>query len=170
MAKTLPLLAVAEDFESFYQRQYPRAVGLAYALAGKRHLAEEIAQDAFIAGYRRWDRISRYERPELWLRRVVVNRSTSVLRRRMTEVKAIPRLRAASESMPPLEPNSDAVWDSVRDLPRRQAQTVALFYLEDLPIEQIADILECSPGSVKTHLRRARERLGHKLHAWKEEL
>jgi DNA-directed RNA polymerase specialized sigma24 family protein len=53
MAKSLPLLAVAEDFEAFYRRQYPRAVGLAYALAGKRYLAEEIAQDAFIAGYRR---------------------------------------------------------------------------------------------------------------------
>jgi RNA polymerase sigma factor (sigma-70 family) len=100
---------------------------------------------------------------------VVVNRSTSVLRRGMTELQVIPRLETGTTSVAPLEPVADAVWDSVRALPRRQAQTVARYYLEDLSIEQIADILECSAASVKTHLRRARERLGRKLQAWREE-
>lgn len=169
MPRSLPLVAVTEDFEAFYKRQYPRAVGLAYALAGKRHLAEEIAQDAFIAGYRRWERISAYDSPEAWLRRVIVNRATSVLRRGVTEVKAMPRLRVGLEHFPPLEPRADDVWGAVRALPRRQAQAIALFYLEDLSLEQIAEVLECSPGTVKTHLRRGRERLGRKLQAWKEE-
>jgi RNA polymerase sigma-70 factor (ECF subfamily) len=170
MSKPLPLVAVTEDFEAFYKRQYPRAVGLAYALTGRRHIAEEVAQDAFVSGYRRWDRISRYDRPEAWLRRVIVNRSTSVLRRGVTEVKAIPRLRAGMDHITELEPDSAGVWDAVRALPRRQAQAIALFYLEDLSLEQIADVLECSPGTVKAHLRRGRERLGRKLHGWREEL
>ncbi len=170
MPRTLPLVAVTEDFEAFYKRQYPRGVGLAYALAGKRHLAEEIAQDAFIAGFRRWQRISRYDKPDAWLRRVIVNRSTSVLRRGVTEVKAIPRLRAGLDHIPELEPEAADVWDAVRALPRRQAQAIALFYLEDLSLEQIADVLECSPGTVKAHLRRGRERLGRKLHGWREEV
>jgi len=170
MPRSLPLVAVTEDFEAFYKRQYPRAVGLAYALAGKRHLAEEIAQEAFIAGYRRWEKISRYDKPEAWLRRVVVNRSTSVLRRSLTEVKAIPRLRGGMDHIPEIEPDSGDVWNEVRALPRRQAQSVALYYLEDLSIEQIADVLECSPGTVKAHLRRGRERLGRKLHGWREEV
>ena len=169
MPKPLPLVAVTEDFEAFYKRQYPRAVGLAYALTGKRHLAEEVAQDAFVAGYRRWEKISRYDKPEAWLRRVIVNRSTSVLRRRVTEVKAIPRLRAGVEHIPELEPDAAAVWDAVRALPRRQAQAVALFYLEDLSLDQIADVIECSPGTVKAHLRRGRDRLGRKLHGWREQ-
>jgi RNA polymerase sigma-70 factor (ECF subfamily) len=170
MSKPLPLVAVTEDFEAFYKRQYSRAVGLAYALTGRRHLAEEIAQDAFIAGYRRWDRTSRYDSPEAWLRRVIVNRSTSVLRRGMTEVKAIPRLRAGMDHITELEPEAAGVWDAVRALPRRQAQAIALFYLEDLSLEQIADVLECSPGTVKAHLRRGRDRLGRKLHGWREEV
>ena len=169
MSRSLPLVAVTEDFEAFYRRQYPRAVGLAYALAGKRHLAEEIAQDAFVAGYRQWHKISRYENPEAWLRRVVVNRSTSVLRRGITEVKALPRLRSEVLDLPPLEAGAGAVWDAVRALPRRQAQAIALFYLEDLSTEQIADVLKCSPGTVKTHLKRGRDRLGRKLHGWREE-
>lgn len=169
MPKPLPLLAVTEDFEAFYKRQYPRAVGLAYALTGRKHVAEEIAQDAFIAGYRRWQRISQYDKPEAWLRRVIVNRSTSVLRRGLTEVKAIPRLRAGMEHIADIEPDASEVWEKVRALPHRQAQAIALFYLEDLSLEQIADILECSSGTVKAHLRRGRERLGRTLTAWKEE-
>ncbi|MCP3996421.1 MAG: sigma-70 family RNA polymerase sigma factor, partial [bacterium] len=132
-------------------------------------LAEEIAQDAFISGYRRWDRISRYDKPEAWLRRVVVNRSTSVLRRGVTEIKAIPRLRAGMRHIPELEPEAAGVWDEVRALPRRQAQAIALFYLEDLSLDQIADVLECSPGTVKAHLRRGRERLSRKLYGWRED-
>ena len=170
MPRPLPLVAVTEDFEAFYKREYPRAVGLAYALAGKRHLAEEIAQEAFIAGYRRWDRISRYDKPDAWLRRVVVNRSTSVLRRGLTEVKALPKLSGGMDHIPELDPGAADVWREVRALPRRQAQAIALFYLEDLSLEQIADVLECSPGTVKAHLRRGRERLGRKLHGWREDV
>lgn len=170
MSKRLPLVAVTEDFEAFYKRQYPRAVGIAYALTGKRHLAEEIAQEAFITGFRRWEKISRYDKPEAWLRRVIVNRSTSVLRRGLTEVKAIPRLRAGVDHIPELEPEAAGVWEAVRALPRRQAQAVALFYVEDLPVDQIANVLECSPGTVKAHLKRGRDRLGRKLHGWREEL
>ena len=170
MPKPLPLIAVAEDFETFCKRQYPRAVGLAYALTGKRHLAEEIAQEAFVAGYRRWDHIATYDKPELWLRRVVVNRATSTLRRGLTELKALRRLRSGLDYFPELEPDGGEVWAKVRELPTKQAQAVVLFYLEDLSIEQIANVLECSPGTVKTHLKRARDRLGRKLHAWREEV
>ena len=169
MPQPLPLVAVTEDFEAFYRRSYPRAVGLAYALTGRKHLAEEIAQEAFISGYRHWGRISHYDNPDAWLRRVVVNRSTSVLRRSVTEIKAIPRLWGDSQDLPELEPEAFGVWEAVRALPNRQAQAIALHYLEDLSLEQIAAILQCSPGTVKAHLRRGRERLGRKLQAWKEE-
>ena len=169
MPRTLPLVAVTEDFEGFYRREYSDAVGLAYALTGRRHVAEEVAQEAFITGYRRWDRISRYDKPDAWLRRIIVNRSTSVLRRGVTEVKAIRRLRGGMDHLPELEPDAADVWEEVRALPRRQSQAIALFYLEDLSIDQIAEILECSSGTVKAHLRRGRERLGRKLHGWREE-
>ena len=55
------------------------------------------------------------------------------------------------------------VWAAVRALPRRQAQAVALRYLDDLPLKGIGEILGCSPGTVKTHLARARKRLGDVL-------
>ena len=57
----------------------------------------------------------------------------------------------------------DRVWDEVRRLPVRQAQAIALHYLEDLPVSDIAAILECSESAVKTHLTRARARLAERL-------
>ena len=92
-----------------------------------------------------------------------------MLRRGVTEGKALPRLRTGLEHFPALEPAADDIWAAVRALPRRQAQAIALFYLEDLSVDQIGEVLECSPGTVKVHLKRGRDRLGRKLHAWREE-
>jgi DNA-directed RNA polymerase specialized sigma24 family protein len=54
-------------------------------------------------------------------------------------------------------------WSLVRQLPRRQAQSVALFYLYDLSVAEIAETLECSTGSVKSHLSRGRAALAKRL-------
>ena len=56
-------------------------IGLAYALSGSRSAAEDIAQEAFLAAHNAWDRVSHYEKPEAWVRRVVANKSVSMFRR-----------------------------------------------------------------------------------------
>jgi RNA polymerase sigma-70 factor (ECF subfamily) len=62
-----------------------------------------------------------------------------------------------------LSPSHDAFWDHVRRLPRRQAQVVALRYVYDLEVADIARTLGCSEGSVKVHLSRARHTLATRL-------
>jgi RNA polymerase sigma-70 factor (ECF subfamily) len=56
----------------------------------------------------------------------------------------------------------------VRSLPRRQAQAVALHYLEDLPVAEIARVLGCAEGTVKAHLHHGREALGRRLALFEE--
>ena len=68
-----------------------------------------------------------------------------------------------------LSASHDAFWDQVRHLPRRQAQAVALRYLYDMQIVEIAQTLGCSEGSVKVHLSRARQTLAARLLAETEE-
>ncbi len=142
-------------FEDFYRADYRNVLGLAFVLTGNRYVAEETAQEAFTAAYRKWSTIAAYDSPGAWVRRVTCNQAASVVRRRMREAKALLRLskRTASE---PLDNASEDFWDVVRRLPARQAQVTALKYLEDLSVAQIADVLDCSEGSVKTHLSRAR--------------
>ena len=66
-----------ETFRAFYRSQYHAVVALAYALTGKAAVAEELAQDAFLVAYRNWGRISGYEVPGAYVRRVVTNMSVS---------------------------------------------------------------------------------------------
>jgi RNA polymerase sigma-70 factor (ECF subfamily) len=163
-AERVPIVGVPEPFDGFYRREFRKVVALAYALSGSRSGAEDLAQDAFMAAYRDWDRIGRYEDPGSWVRRVVANRSVSAFRRRVAELRAVARLVGAASTTPTeLDPAAGDVWTAVRRLPRRQAQVVALRYLEDRSIEDIASILECSAGAVKQHLFRARQTLADHL-------
>jgi RNA polymerase sigma-70 factor (ECF subfamily) len=71
-------------------------------------------------------------------------------------------------ALPALEPASDEVWEAVRRLSKRQAQVVALTYLEDLSLEQIGDLLGISVPTIGTHLQRGREALAKTLSSIEE--
>ncbi|MEN8237890.1 MAG: SigE family RNA polymerase sigma factor [Actinomycetota bacterium] len=159
----IPVLRAIPDFHSFYRLEFEAVVGLAYALSGSRLAAEDLAQDAFVAAYRRWDEIGKYDKPGAWVRRAVANRSVSAIRRRVVEAKALPKLVRSEELPPELSAESTDVWRAVRRLPKRQAQVIALFYLEDLSLDDVASILDLSPETVRTHLRRARKTLARRL-------
>ena len=152
------------SFEHFYLQEYPRVVKLAYALSGSRAAAEDIAQEAFLRAYRDWDRVGSYEHQAAWVRRVAANLATSGLRRRLVEARALARLAARREpSLDPLPAENADFWRAVRALPHRQAQAVALYYLEDLSIQQTAAVLDCAQGTVRAHLARARRTLARRL-------
>ena len=141
-------------------------VGLAYALSGSRSSSEDLAQEAFIAAHRNWDRIGAYDKPEAWVRRIVSNLSVSRFRRRVSETKALTRLAGfgtATSVLPELPSEADSFWSAVRKLPKRQAQTIALYYLEDRSVADIAEILECSPSTVKVQLHKGRRQLARRL-------
>lgn len=151
----------SELFDSFYQRELPRLVALARALAGPG-AADDLAQEAMLRAYRNWSKLVTYDRPEAWVRRICANLATSLLRRRAAEARALVRLSARRQPVA-LSASHDAFWDQVRQLPRRQAQAVALRYLYDMQVLEIAQTLGCSEGSVKVHLSRARQTLAARL-------
>ena len=149
-----------ETFDSYYRRDYRSVVGLAYVLTGSQWAAEDLAQDAMIAAHRRWDTISGYDKPEAWVRRVMVNRSRSQFRKLRTEAKTLVKLRSErQQTIAPSEPNAE-LWEAVRTLPPRQAQVVALYYWDEMSVVEIAQVLEIGTETAKTHLMRGRSRLG----------
>lgn len=151
-----------ETFDEFYRREYKAIVALAYGLTGNTWSAEELAQEAFAATYQRWEWLRAYDRPGTWARRVVLNRSVSRFRRAGNEARMMMRLRARPSSRP--QPgDDDEFWRLVRCLPRRQAQVVALFYAEDMAVEDIAAVLGCAAGTIKAHLHAARASLAARL-------
>ncbi len=154
-------IASDTSFEGFYRRYFPQAVALAHALAGGR-VAEEIAQEALWATFRRWDEL---EAPERWLFRVIANRSRSVLRRSYAETRAIRRLASGARDVVELPESTEEFWAVVRRLPRRQAQTVALVFIEDLSTSEVAEVLGCAEATVRVHLHRAKQRLAERFEA-----
>lgn len=153
------------SFVEFYRREYPSVAGFAYVLTGDHAAAEDLAQDAFLAARQAWLKVSRYDQPGAWVRRVLVNRSRTRFRRLTRERKAIARLAPSRDGSPPpgLRAEVMDVWREVRKLPTRQAQVIALTYLDGLSLEEIGNVLECSPLTAKTHLQRARRTLARTL-------
>lgn len=168
-----PVVAT-RTFDEFYRSEYNQLVGLATVLSGNRSVAEDLVQDAFTEAHRRWAVVARYNNPEAWVRRVLVNKATSRGRRLATNAKLLTKLRvvgrtessaagaegAGSDGTGPAgsDPGGE-VWAAGRALPNRQAQVIALRYWNDLGIEQIAATLDCGTETVKTHLKRGRARL-----------
>jgi RNA polymerase sigma-70 factor (ECF subfamily) len=158
-----PLPAPVGGFDAFYAAEHRSIVGVVMMLTGDRAVADDIVQEAFAAAYRRWSTVSGYDRPGAWVRRVAVNQAISARRRRRAEARALRRVGTDERAGAAPEVPNEALWAAVRRLPKRQAQAVALTYGEDLGLAEVAGILGCSVGSVKTHLSRARARLAEEL-------
>lgn len=158
-----PVVVIGDgSFEDFFRREYRPVLGLALVLSGSHGAAEELAMDAFEKALRDWHRVGRLDAPGAWVRRVVSNSSVSRFRRLSAEARA--KLRLAGGGEPVLDGTQGVdVWEAVRRLPRRQAQVVALFYVEGYGRAEVARALGISEESVKTHLERARRQLEKEL-------
>jgi RNA polymerase sigma-70 factor (ECF subfamily) len=155
--------ASGDGFERFFRCEYAGVVRLLVGMTGRWGLAEELAQEALLSAYRHWPRLQELDRPDLWLRRVAINRAVSAHRRLVAELAALARIRTA-QSTPDDEVNVDGpIWSEVRKLPRRQAAALVLWAVEGLTYAEIGEVLGCSGETARTHLRRARERLASSL-------
>lgn len=141
-------------FEELYRAQYTPMVRLAFVLVDTVDEAEHVVQDAFLALYRRYDRIAT---PQAYLRTSVVNGARKVLRRRAL-VRRRPVDRPSSNEM-----EFNHVFDAIRRLPADQRIVVALRYEEHLHDAEIAAVLSIPIGTVKSRLHRALEHLRREI-------
>lgn len=155
--------AAPMSFEAFYKREYRAIVAMAYALSGDVAIAEDIAQESFIVAHRRWDELRGMDIPGAWVRRVAANKAVSFVRRRKAEAKAVLRLGGRRQPVVELDLPDAEFWAEVRKLPPQQAQAITLHYLEDRPVDEIAEILDCAPSTARVHLHRGRQTLADRL-------
>src|SRR6187402_1854142 len=85
-----PFERFAGDYTTFFRREVRSLITLATAIAGPDR-GEEIAQEALLRAHRDWERISRYDKPGAWVRRVTINLATSSRRRLISERRALER-------------------------------------------------------------------------------
>ena len=152
------------EIAALFDRHYAPMCRLAYVIIGDAATAEELVMEALIKTFSGWGRIRDYDRVDAYLRRAVVNLCRSKIRRKVIEarVNAV-SYRRDELKRPDWDPDrhetSRLVWDAVKRLPERQRACVVLRYFDDLSEAQIADVLQCSVGTVKSQLAKSRAKL-----------
>jgi RNA polymerase sigma-70 factor (sigma-E family) len=150
-----------------YVRYADGAVRLAYLLTGDVSLAEDIVQDAFVRLAGRLIHLRDPDAFEAYLRRTVMNLSTSYFRRKRIERAYLSRAGGAATTQevrpgPSLE-DRDLLWRALGALTKRQRVAVVLRFYEELSEREVADILKCRPGTVKSLVSRGLETLRNEI-------
>lgn len=158
---------VDSSFDAFVAARSGALLRTAYLLAGDRQHAEDLLQTALLRALRRWSRVR--DAPDAYVRKVLVNLSRDWIRNRRRRPREVPA-PPDPESLGGHERDVDGVMDhqvvvhqvvvqALAQLPRQQRAVVVLRYFEDLSVDQTAELLGCSAGTVKSHTSRALSRL-----------
>lgn len=159
-----------QAFVAYYAAKGEMLRRLAFALCGDWHLAEDLTQTAFINLYRVWQRVERHEVLDQYARRVLLRAFLDQGRRPWRrETPAPPQSPALDEATWEDRGIDDriALRDALLGLPKRRRAVLVLRFWADLSVEQVAEILDCPPGTVKSLTARGladlRARLGGAL-------
>ena len=155
-------------FEEYVAARGPALVRVARLLTGDDHRAEDLVQEVLARAYVNWRRVMATKRPDVYVRRMLVNANASWWRRRSNHelalggatIAAIADRPAASHASHASHVDAgaaerDAMWRQILRLPERQRAVLVLRYYEDLDDAVIAEILDCSTATVRTHAMRA---------------
>lgn len=153
--------AVTPDFEEFFTATSPSLVGQAYVLTGNLQEAQDLVQEAMLRAWREWPKVSHYDDPAGWARRVVHNLAVSrwrraELRRRHEQAEHV--TVALSLSPEPPDAHLDLVAALGR-LPVRHRQAVVLHDVVGLTAEEVGRELGVPASTVRAWLSRAHRRL-----------
>ena len=141
------------DFEEFAAAALPGLLRFGHVLTGDPLRAEELVQQALVSTWARWRKIE-HDQPHAYVRRAMVHTHTSWWRRSRREAP-LPLGYDASAPVDPDLGERDRTFAALRQLPPRQRAVIVLRYYEDLSEADIARVLGCSPGTVKSQASRA---------------
>ncbi|MFJ7158299.1 SigE family RNA polymerase sigma factor [Streptomyces sp. NPDC101118] len=142
-----------EEFQAFVRAHWTRLVRTAYLLTGDPHDAEDLTQTALAKAYRSWRRVSRSERPEAYVRRMLVTCNSDRFRKRRVPERltgAPPDTAVQGDAAGEWVEERTALMAALAILPARQRAVVVLRYWEDLAEAEVAEVLGCSAGTVKS--------------------
>ena len=153
------------DFEAFCRAEWPRLTRALGLLVADDGVAEELAQETLVRVSARWDKVGALDSPGGWAHRVAVNLARSSWRRHHAARRAHQRAADAGR-VPTSMIDRDNVSTgrielqrALAALPRKEREVVVLRFAADLSVPQVAAVLRCPEGTVKTITRRALDRL-----------
>ncbi|MBQ0896682.1 SigE family RNA polymerase sigma factor [Micromonospora sp. U56] len=146
-------------YEEFADSRLTALLRYAVMLTGDPHQAQDLVQDTMVRVQLNWRRVARAESPERYVRRMLTNQYVDW--RRGSWMRRVLLRGEPEESAPSAADHAqdaverDQVWSWLARLPRRQRASLVLRYYEDLPDAEIAEILGCAVGTVRSSISRA---------------
>jgi RNA polymerase sigma-70 factor, ECF subfamily len=146
-----------DGFAECYAASFPSLTKQIYVYTGDLGVAQDLVQEAFCRALSRWSKVSAYEDPVAWIRRVAFNLANSRWQRAKVAARYLRGQREHHVEGP--NPNRVAAVAALAQLPARQRRVVVLHYLADVPVAEIAAEEGVPVGTVKTWLHRGRTAL-----------
>lgn len=146
------LAEVRLDFSEFYEREFERVYRAAWVIARQDDVALEAAQEAFARAWARWGRL----RTKEWTTGWVIKTAINVVR---DGYPRDPRAAGIEMADEPLVPELLDLRAALRRLPARRREALILFYIGELPISAVAQLMGTTEGTVKAHLAQGRAAL-----------
>jgi RNA polymerase sigma-70 factor (sigma-E family) len=147
----------ALSFDELVRANESRLLRLGLMLSGSVHTAEDLVQTVLARAHRKWARIVEVERPEAYLRTMVVNEFLGW--RRLLKNREVPLAepieQPADEDIGVRQAQRDEAWRLLAKLPRKQRAVLVLRYYEDLADSEIAELLGVAPATVRSNAARA---------------
>ena len=153
-----------DGFDQFVAERLDRLLRYATALTCDPYLAQDIVQGVLLRAQHRWSRIGSLQAPDLYVRRMVTNEYLSWRRRRAARDIASEHSTLDAIATPTSDPairyaERDAMRSRIAVLPRKQRAAILLRYYEDRTDAEIAEVLGCTAGTVRSHISRALDTL-----------
>jgi RNA polymerase sigma factor (sigma-70 family) len=145
------------DFDGFFRDNYARVHRAMCLSFSDSEFAEEVTQEAFYRALRSWPKVSKLDHPEAWTMVVALNRGRDLLRRRRRDLDKAPTLSRGT-LQDPMESNVQdrlEVVDLLTKVSERQRTVLVLRYVAQLRVSEIAEVLHCAEGTVKSTLHAA---------------
>jgi RNA polymerase sigma-70 factor (ECF subfamily) len=155
------------DFDAFYLANFDRFIVQLHAYTADMATAQDVVQEAFARALQRWSRVSTYDNPEAWVRRVAWNLATSNWRR-IARFNTFMRKQTADRHVAEPSPDRVMLVRALSTLPESQRRAVVMHYLGDLSVADIAAHEKVAPGTVKSWLHRGRAALAAALSEYRE--
>ncbi|HEX9354891.1 MAG TPA: SigE family RNA polymerase sigma factor [Streptosporangiaceae bacterium] len=158
------MAGIDERFTAYVRDRGEHHLRVAVLLTGDWHAAQDLVQESLVRLYRAWPKLRLDGDPDAYLRRIMVNTHRSWWRarwRRETPAGELPD--AVIADFADGQAFAALVRQALQALPRRQRAAVVLRYCADLPEAEVADLLGCSVGTVKTHTHRGLRALRENL-------
>jgi RNA polymerase sigma-70 factor (sigma-E family) len=140
------------SFDEFCAARLPGLLRYAVMLTGERELAHDIVQEVLVRAHGRWRRMAVTDRPDLYIKRMVTNEFLTW--RRLRRLVTVP-IQVEVAQVSPSGADPDDLWQRLAELPRQQRAVLVLRYYEGLNDLEIADVLDCAPGTVRGYASRA---------------